>query len=310
MKIVQEKINPARSVLAKDQNKSPVRWSKRKRIDSYMKTGLALFILVLATLSCQPPKGRGGANGRMVPYNLNATMADRGFDLTWQCDISDHISGYNIYAYEHSFEKSYADGVYPEDIKPINNPVFPGDTDATDGIEHYLAAGLKNGKRYFVTVRVVYPDQTLSAPAQEIMIVPGPSGLITMAERFKGDNDGFSFEKNRPSSADAAQNDLFFHVQNGSRYLASPTRLGGFLNQTLLVKLPYKGEYHQVRQLVNDGEVSPVKDRVEVSGGDWVLAKLASGKHALIKVSGFQHTTNQTVTLEYYLCTLTAGIHF
>lgn len=275
-----------------------------------MKTRFGLFILILVTLSCQPPQGTGKADRANAPYNLNATMTDRGFDLAWQSDVSGNISGYNIYASETSLAKSYPDGVYPLDLKPLNHPVFAGDTDASDDVEHYPAAGLKNGRRYFVTVRVVYPDQTLSDPAQEIIIVPGPSGLIKMNERFKGDNDGFSFEKNRPADADAALNDLFFQVQNGSRYLASPTRLGGFLNQTLLLKLPYKGEYHQVRRLVNDSEVTPVKDRVEVAQGDWVLAKLASGKHALIKVSGFQQAANQTVTLEYYLCTLTTDILF
>lgn len=275
-----------------------------------MKVRLAIFILMLTTLSCQPPKDKGEVNRGMVPFNLNATMNDGGFEIAWQCDIKGNISGYNIYASEHSLEKSHPDGIYPVDVKPVNHPVFPGDTDASDGVEHYLTAGLENGQRYFVTVRTVYPDHTLSDPAPEIVVIPGPSGIITMTERFKGDNDGFSFEKNRTASADAVLNDLFFQVQNGSKYLASPTRLDGFLNQTLLVRLPYKGEYHEVKRLVNQGDQSPSRDRVEVSAGDWVLARLASGKHVLISVSGFQHATNQSVTLEYYLCTLTKSLHF
>ena len=279
------------------------------------KTKLAIFILILTTLSCQPPKDKGLVNRGMIPYNLKATMTNGGFEIAWQADVTGNISGYNIYASDHSLEKSYPDGIYPVDIKPVNHPVFPGDLDPSDGVEYYPAVGLENGKRYYLTVRTVYPDQTLSDPAKEIVVVPGPSGEIKMSERFKGENDGFSFERNKIVRADNSQNDLFFHVQNGSKYLASPTRLDGFLNQTSLIVLPYQGDYYEVKQLVNNGDDWSNddwsnKDRVEISDGDWVLAKLASGKHALVNVSGFQHTANHSVTLKYYLCTLSGEFLF
>jgi len=274
-----------------------------------MNLRIVIIGLVLVTLSCQPPKTSQSAKG-VVPHDLAAVMQDGGFELAWQCQVDRTISGYNIYASELPLGEQYPDGRYPAEVKPINHPVFPGDTDLSDGVEHYTAKGLKNGREYYVTVRTVFPDQTESKPSKAIKVIPGPSGEIDLVARFSGENDGWSFEKSRYVTADDVLNDLFYHSQNGVNYLSSPTRLDGFLNQTELEHLPYKGDFKEVRRKVNQGVKEPLKDQVEVRAGDWVLAKLASDKHVLIEVVGFQKAANQVVTLKYYTCTLAGEIHF
>jgi hypothetical protein len=168
--------------------------------------------------------------------------------------------------------------------EPFNHTPFPGDTDPEDAFEHFVAEGLKNGVKYNVAVRVVYPDGSLSRASNRVAAVCGPRGDITLAMRYKGNNDGFSFEQNTYIAADDLNNDLYFFSKDGIDYLASPSRLNGFLKANRFKVLPLKGELEDIKGRVPGYKDAPDEDRVAIEKDDWVLIRLPDETYTLVRV--------------------------
>jgi len=247
---------------------------------------VALLLLALLT-SCGPkpqlePTEESGP--RVTISDLAVETDDREMTISWKKQGSGTISGYNIFITEQPVSTAGA----PNVAAPFNPSPFPGDTDPDDGIEHFVATGMDNGKKYAVSVRVLFPDGSMSPPGPELIAVCGPKGEIELAVRYKGDQDGFSFETKEYVKANSTDNDLYFFTQEGADYLVSPARLDGFINNTLFVVLPFKGGYDSVSRQLMSTKITPTDDRVEVRKGDWVLAKTARGTNALLHVLSFQ----------------------
>ncbi len=253
-----------------------------KRIVPYVISVLMLTFLV----RCAPDKKLSEMPNGCNPYGLSADVNDRQMTIVWSDNCKRLISGYYIYINEESLASKYPGSQLPAFVKPFNRTPFPGDTNPEDEVERFLAKSLENGVRYYVSVRVINPDGTLSKPSNEVVAVCGPRGETELSIRYKSGKDGFSFEKNAYVRADDLDNDLYFHSKDGTDYLASPNRLDGFLKANKLKKLPFKGEFDQVKTKLAVSDGSPDEDRVAVRAGDWVQVLTPDGKSALVKVLG------------------------
>ncbi|MBD3332957.1 hypothetical protein GF356_08900 [candidate division GN15 bacterium] len=259
----------------------------------------ALTLLVLIVGSCGPDKpGEEKTTRVCLPENIRAEASSHAMTIVWDMPCTNLISGYNIYVSEKRLVGE--DGVMVENADPFNHPPFPGDKNPDDGTEHFEAEGLDNGVPYYVSVRVVRPDQTLSPPTEEIVVVCGPRGHVDLAIRYSSDNDGFSFVGDSLVRADDLDNDIYYYHKDGVDYLASPKRLNGFLRDTRLQSLSFTGDYDAVAGQVMLLSSVPTEDRIRVEEGDWVRLWTPEGDRVLLQVVGFKGKgDNRSVELFY-----------
>ena len=244
---------------------------------------LLLIFLLLAVAGCGPRPGDEYAAG-VYPVDLSVAVDDKQMILAWETRGEGAIAGYNIYISDDPLVARYPGAAIDSSVEIFNRTPYPGDTNPDDGREYLEAAGLDTGVRYYESVRVVYPDRSVSRPTAEVEAICGPRGEIELAIRYQSDRDGYSFEENNYVRADASRNDLYFFSRDGVDYLGSPRRLSGFINDTRFLILPYRGSFDEVRARVAESKLTATADQVEISPGDWVLLKSNSGAHALVNV--------------------------
>ena len=263
-----------------------------------MKNLWILAITCSLLLSCGPGRPGDESGGDCTPTGIRADVNRQMMTVSWKPNCGRTNSGYNIYLSKKPLAGSYQGIEVSAEVAPHNLQPFLGDTDPSDGIEHYDAEGLTDGQPYYVSVRIVFPDETLSKPSEEIIAVCGARGEIELSLRFKSDKDGFSFGHNEYVRADGVDNDLYFFSKDGKDFLASPTRLGGFLRSTKLAVLPFKGDLGGIGQVLDSSK--PSKERVEVSQGDWLHIITADGGQAVLLVNGFSGKAEQRrIQLDY-----------
>lgn len=266
-------------------------------------------MLILA--GCSPKTGGGDESSRTRMFDLKVEVNDRKMTLSWNRYREGAIAGYNIYITETSLAAKFPGPTIDLSITPVNSGPFPGDTNPDDGIEYYTSEGFENGVRYFVSVRVVYTDGSFSKPSREVEVVCGPRGEMELSIRYRSDQDGWSFDKNQYVRADAVSNDLYFFSKDGIDQLISPIRLDGFLNDTRLMVLPYKGSFDDVNRKIMATALTPTEDRVEVNAGDWVLLKVASERYALLQVLKLDGSgTARKAKLSFVYSTLVGEVFF
>ncbi|MEW6050122.1 MAG: fibronectin type III domain-containing protein [Candidatus Zixiibacteriota bacterium] len=216
---------------------------------------------------------------RMLPYDLHVDVAYGKMTVAWRTHGLGMISGYNVYISPFSLE-----GAPLDSIRPFNVTPYPGDTNPDDSMVTFEAEPLDNGVKYYVSVRVLYPDGRMSAPSNEVTAVCGFRGEIEMPVRFSGDNDGFSLSQGKAVRADSPDNDLYFFTNDRKDYLASPVRLGGFLRETKFAVLSVMGTWQQLRESVVALNATPTNDKAAIRPGHWLLLKTADETHALVQV--------------------------
>ena len=236
----------------------------------------------------RPEKASEDRIGRCWPYDLSVEVNDGVMEVVFMDACSRLKSGYNIFISRQPIADKYPGATVPVSIKPHNHPVYPGDTEPDDGIVHYTAERLENGVEYYVSARMVFPDQSMSKPSNEVLAVCGPRGEMELSVRYKSDHDGFSFDRNKYVRADNVQNDLYYSTKDGKDYLSSPKKLDGFLRTTTLKKLPMRGGIRQVRSHLKDYQSWSAADRLEIRSGDWILLQTADDTYGLVKVLGFE----------------------
>jgi hypothetical protein len=244
---------------------------------SYIIFIISSLILFFNFIVCGPPKTTD-EKADCYPSDLNIDVNSNTLDVSWVNDCEKSIAGYNIYINDEPLT-----GKDVTIIEPHNTDPFPGDTNPDDGVEHYIADGLDNGKKYFVTVRVINPDRTLSKSSIEKVAVCGPRGEIELSIRYKSSHDGYSFDKNEYVKADKLENDIYFFSKDGKDYLNSPLKLDGFLKANKLSKLAAKGDLVSAVQSIQI-ENKPDSDRLEVKKGDWLWILTPDDKSAIVNV--------------------------
>jgi len=245
---------------------------------------LIALTLLLTGVGCGPKKIADETTSGCYPENLLVDVNDGRMDVQWNTRCDRLISGYNIYISEEPLTEKYSGAELPGSITPFNYPVYAGDTDPDDGVEHFIAETLENGKEYYVSVRIVNPDRTMSPPSNEVLAICGPRGEIELPIRFKSDKDGYSFERNEYVRVADMANDLYFFSKDGVDYLASPSRLDGFQKENKLGKLNAKGDLAAVIAKLPKLKSDPSKDKLAVKENDWVHVRTPEGTNALVKV--------------------------
>lgn len=266
-----------------------------------MKKLFAVSAICTLLLSCGPSGYVGEGGTDCIPLSIKADVNREAMTVSWIPNCNRTSSGFNIYISGQPLAATWPGAQMPAEIKPHNHQPFMGDTDPSDGREHFEAEGLTDGVLYYVSVRIVYPDGTLSKPSEEIMAVCGGRGEIELSLRFKSEKDGFSFDFNEYVRADGVDNDLYFFSRDGEDYLASPTRLGGFLRTSKLAILPFEGELVDIGQVLEASK--PSQERVEVRQGDWLHLVTADGGQAVMQVKGFAGQGEQRRILLQYAFT-------
>ena len=243
----------------------------------------ALLLLIFTLITCGP-SGSGGEYSKSVyPYDMQVDVDRNQMTISWKKHGNGAISGYNIYISDKELAKDFPGSKLPSTVNPFNASFFPGDTDPSDGIEHFLAEGLENGKKFFVSVRVVFPDRSLSKPSEEILAVCGSRGDISLVIRNQGKNDGYSFYEDRQVGADNESNDIYF----------------------------FYGSWEEVKFRFKESDLSGANDRVEIKTGDWVHARTPEGHQALILIKEIKgNGKSRSIELFFALSTLVEGVHF
>lgn len=272
---------------------------------------LLLITSILALLAGCGPRPSAEYTGTVFPVDLAVEVNDRQMTLSWHKVGDGPIAGYHIYISPEPLTAKYPDSEIDPSVDTYDVTPFPGDTNPDDGIEYFEATGLDNGVRYYVSVRVVYPDRSVSKPSNEIEAVCGPRGEIELAIRYQSDHDGYSFEKNDYVRADDSDNDLYFFAKDGIDYLGSPRRLSGFINDTRFLVLPYRGSLKEICSRVAESKLTATEDQVEVSMGDWVLLECQGGTHVLVNVRTVEGSgKNRRVNLFFAYSALVGEVFF
>jgi hypothetical protein len=233
------------------------------------------------------------------PVNLVAIAGDGKMRVEWQVTGSEILSGYNIYL------ETSASSVKNADIKPFNPDIYPGDTNPDDSVITYEAEQVANGTKYYVWVRLVRPDGTLSEPSTIDTVICGPRGELTLGVRFQSQEDGYSFANSKAVRADGADNDVYMYSKDGAVFLASPSRMNSYLRSTKFKALPFTGSLKKVRSQALTLSSIPMEDKIPVVAGQWIWGSTADGNYVLIEILSVQgKDKDQSVRFRYSYCPL------
>lgn len=266
---------------------------------------LLSLLFIINYLNCGPQKVTEEIREKCIPSLIQIDVNDGSLTVMFKENCKSLKSGYNIYISESSLDENPSDT-----IKPNNHPVFPGDTTPEDGIEYYEATGLDNGKVYYVSVRTVFSDRTMSKASEEFKVVCGPRGEFDLSIRYKSDNDGFSFAKNNHVRADDIFNDLYLFTKDSSDFLASPSRLDGFLRTSKFRLLSNNNTIEEaIRNSISTN--NSYNETINISKGSLVQVLTADGHTALLQVVGFSgEGEGRQVKLKYAFTVRTSAPFF
>jgi hypothetical protein len=242
----------------------------------------------------------------VTPFGLLVEPKNGGMELKWKQNGTGNISGYNIYILQ-----SPVLGSEKPAVKPYNNEPYPGDTNPDDEWITYNAQGLTNGVKYFVSVRVIYPDYSLSKSSNEITTICGPRSEFSLSVRYQSDKDGYSLMKDHYVKADSDENDLYFYSKDGVDYLASPTRLNGYLRESKFVQVNAEDSFDKEGNKLPPVVKGSFEDKISVKPGDRVLLKTVEGYSALLTVVAVSgHDKSREISIRSALCPAKGGMIF
>ncbi len=258
--------------------------SASKRIGGYMKILLIIAACTLLVIGCGPPRPSGKlALTECAPTNLTVQANDSILYLKWDTNCPEDIvtSGYSIYIEESPIYEKYGKLSLPKNIERFNHILYPGDTDPITSYETMTINNLTNGVDYYVSVRTVFPDKTMTVSSNEVSIMCRPEGEFELDFRYAGQNDGFSFKTGLTVRADGEQNDLYFYHKEGFDFIASPTRLNGFIRESKFYSLGKTKDIYQYPEL--DLNFEPL-EKIPVKVGESYLILTADGTYAKIRI--------------------------
>jgi hypothetical protein len=258
--------------------------SATNRTGNYLGILSAFFLIILMALSCAPPR----IEPRLVttecaPSNLTVRTDDHKMYLKWDtnCPEGTLLSGYYIYILEEPIHDKYHNIRLPKSIKPHGQGVYPGDTDPESSFETISIENLENGIEYFISVRTVFPDKSVSASSNEVNVICRPEGRFELSFRYSALNDGFSFGFGEPVRADSDRNDIYFYSKDDYDFIASPHRLNGFLKKSKFYSLGKTKDIYQYPNIELD--FAPV-EKIPIFEGESYLIKTAEGNFAKLRI--------------------------
>jgi len=285
--------------------------SKTNRINHYINLFIAVALVTVIAVGCGPPGKALKTNPtHCAPTNLTVKPNDRQLFIKWdtECPDSTLLSGYYIYLSEKPTYEKHGMGRPPRSLKAFNEAVYPGDTDPESRYETINIENLENGVEYYVSIRTVYADQSVSVSSNEIGVLCRPEGTFDLAFRYSELNDGFSFASGTVVRADGDNNDLYFYSQDDFDFIASPNRLNGFLKKSEFYSLGKSKNIYQYPEL--DIDIPPV-EKMPVREGESYLVKTAGGNFTKIrieKISG--EGKSRVLTISYIYQTIRGLMRF
>lgn len=213
-----------------------------------------LTTIIFMMMSCGPkPVSDTETVTPNIPYALKAITASESATISWQINLQDasKISGYNIYVADSPNSES----------ELFNSAPYPGDTDDDVTRETYLIPRLENGHRYFVSVRTVFSDGSLSKPTSIVSFLPLAQGKLTISQNYNTDHSGFCFATEKYSRARDFENDIYIFATKTKSGISSPSRLHSSLRNT---KISNAGGNYSQSQPLQKGNTYIIKT---VDGG-------------------------------------------
>ena len=285
--------------------------SKTNRFNCHINLLIAFALVISIAAGCGPPKKVVKISPTVcAPANLTVKPNSRQLFLKWDTECPDSIllSGYYIYLSDKPLYEKYGMGKPSKKVKPFNEAVYPGDTDEESRFETINIENLDNGVEYFVSVRTVYADQSVSVSSNEVGVICRPEGTFDLAYRYSDINDGFSFADGVATRADGDNNDLYFYNQDEFDFIASPQRLNGFIRKSEFYSLGKSKDIYQYPELELD--IPPV-EKMPVKEGESYLIKTASGNYAKVRVEKISgEGKNRILTLSYIYQTVPGLMRF
>jgi hypothetical protein len=265
-------------------------WLIRFR-DLYITTIAGIAALLL--YACAPSVKEPGTEFKTIchPHDLAVdSLGSSYIKIAWNpgCPKNRVMAGYNVYVSQLPLTLSYPGTELPDSIRPVNDLPYPGDDQGLLNRETYeIEKGITDGVRYYIHVRVVYADGSVSAPSNEIQAVSRPEGTLQLQLSFTGNRDGFNFETNSYVRADDSDNDIYFYHKDGSDFLCSPSRLGPINRETRLSRL---GPAISIRDFGEVDAPDETQECVQLTPQTMYLVVTAKNTYAKLFVRGFEGT--------------------
>lgn len=159
--------------------------------------------------------------------------------IAWNpgCKGTRILQGFNIYLLPEPLTKMSENGELPKGIEPFNKLIYPGDTEGDPNRETYEIKEIDNSVIYYVHVRTVNSDGSLSKPSNEVELVTVARGEIALALAHSGINDGFSLDRAKYCHTNDLANDFYVFEKDSWFYLCSPARLSPVNRETRIYDL-------------------------------------------------------------------------
>jgi len=242
------------------------------------------FVSLLIIGGCGPKQARiSFVADECTPQNFRIQANDGKLSLTWDTNCPDNklISGYNIYLEEKPIGDEYLTTKPPKSVRPFNSAPYPGDTNPDNSFETMDIINLDNGVDYYLSVRTVFPDNSLSYSSNQVQIMCRPEGNFELAFRYAELNDGFSFATSETVRADSELNDLYFYSKDGFDFIASPHRLNGFLRNSQMYSLGKTDNIYQHNKIELNYEAV---EKIPIKVGESYVIKTHDNRYAKIRI--------------------------
>jgi hypothetical protein len=253
-------------------------------------------------LSCAPPKKVDLDESRLCkPQDLTIdSIANNYTRIAWNpgCPGIRVMRGFNIYLSPVPQVSKYTGRELPKNIRAFNSEIYPGDSEGKLNRETYEIENIDNATRYYVHVRAVYNDGSLSVPSNEIELLIYQQGTIELDVSYSGNQAGYSFVKDRPCKTDALENDIYYYHKDGIDYICSPSRIGPVNRNN---KIYAAGSGNQQPDPDNLNVEGNSVDRIAVIPGQNLLIDTEEDYKVGLFIVGFEGAeSDRRVVFEYF----------
>ncbi|MEZ5358818.1 MAG: hypothetical protein R3F48_08280 [Candidatus Zixiibacteriota bacterium] len=264
---------------------------------------LSVLLIFCLLVSCGP-KTQAPADEmakRCTPKDLKIEQTGSHLvKIGWNpgCPGTRIMQGFNIYASAEPLVKRYFGREMPDNIKPYNDKVYPGALDASQDREYFDFENIQLGQLYYVHVRVVNSDGSLSLPTNEIEVICFPQGTLDLAVSYSGNEAGFSFVTDTYCGTDDVINDLYFFSKDGKDFLCSPSRISEVNRQN---KIYVAGKAASLGGTENIGPVGSPLEKTELIPGTVYIIETEDGHFAKLRLVQMKGSGNERrAEFEYF----------
>ncbi|MCK5128055.1 MAG: hypothetical protein KAR42_17495 [candidate division Zixibacteria bacterium] len=260
-----------------------------------------LAMITMLVLGCGP-KTSPDESKKCNPHSLTIEATGSHYvKIAWDpgCPTETRIMrGFNIYYSPTPLAKMYPGHQMPDNIKPYNIELYPGDPEGDIKWESFEFEAIPSAQLFYVHVRVQNSDNTLSLPSNEIEMICYPQGTIEIMESYSGDKSGFSFVTDTYCATDAVENDFYFFSKDGKKYLCSPLRVSEINRVSKIYSL---GEADNLGDIETISVSGKALDKVEMNVGHVYAVETQDGHFAKLRLLKMENVNGKIKAIfEYF----------